>query len=177
MQVKNETQTGLTAEIKIVPPWAWALAGIVFVAAQVFFNVVVARHSGTPPAWGRALMGLGAGIGGGCFLLLIGYINRDAKRRGMSPTLWTLVAILIPNGLGILLYFILRQPRSSACPQCGSAVQTGFNFCPRCSYKLGTSCPQCQRVVGLTDVYCPYCGTSLRNQAAPASSPPTKLPG
>jgi RNA polymerase subunit RPABC4/transcription elongation factor Spt4 len=177
MQVENETQTGLTSEIKIVPPWAWTLAVVAFAAAQWFFNIAVARHSGAPPAWARPLLGLLAGIGAGCYLLLIGYVNRDAKRRGMSPTLWTLVAILIPNGLGIILYFILRQPRSSACPQCGNAVQTGFNFCPRCSYKLSPSCPQCQRVVGVNDVYCPYCGTSLLNQAVPASSLPTKLPG
>jgi hypothetical protein len=90
---------------------------------------------------------------GGCILLLIGYVNRDAKRRrGMSPILWTLAAILIPNGIGFLLYFILRQPLRSTCPQCENAVQTGFNFCPRCNYKLGLSCPQCERVVGVNDV-------------------------
>jgi RNA polymerase subunit RPABC4/transcription elongation factor Spt4 len=177
MQVKNEIQTGLTSEIKIVPQWAWALAVVGFFIALFFFNVMVARQSNAPPAWARPLLGLLLGLVLGCFLLLIGYINRDAKRRGMSPTLWTLVAILIPNGLGILLYFILRQPRSSACPQCGSAVQTGFNFCPRCSYKLSPSCPQCQHVVGVNDVYCPYCGTSLPSQAVPTSRPPTKVPG
>lgn len=177
MQVRNETQTGLTAEIKIVPLWAWVLAGIGFVAAQVFFNVVVARHSGGPPAWARPLLGLMAGIAGGCYLLFIGYINRDAKRRGMSPTLWTIVAVFIPNALGIILYFILRQPLRNACPQCGNTVQTGFNFCPRCSYKLSPNCPQCQRGVGVNDVYCPYCGISLGNQPAPVSSPPAKLPG
>jgi len=167
MQVKNETQTGLTAEIKIVPLWAWTLAVIAFVAAQILFNGVALWHSGAPPAWCRAVLGLLAGVGAGCFLLLIGYINRDAKRRGMSPTLWTIMAVIIPNALGIILYFLLRQPRSSACPQCGSPVQTGFNFCPRCNHKLGPSCPQCQRVVGVNDVYCPYCGTVLRNQVAP----------
>jgi RNA polymerase subunit RPABC4/transcription elongation factor Spt4 len=174
MQVKNETQTGLTAEIKIVPPWAWTLAVFAFVAAQWYFNIAVARHSGAPPAWARVVLGAMAGIGSGCYLLFIGYINSDAKRRGMSPTLWTLVAILIPNGLGILLYFILRQPRRSACPQCGNAVQTGFNFCPRCSCKLSLSCPQCQRLVGVGDLYCPYCATSLRNQAVPTSRLPTE---
>ena len=171
MQIKNETQTGLTAEIKIVPPWAWALAGIAFIAAQWFFNLALAGES-KPPAAVRALLGLLAGVGAGCFLLFIGYINRDAKRRGMSPTLWTIVAVMIPNALGIILYFILRQPRRSDCPQCGSAVQTGFNFCPRCNHKLSSSCPQCQRAVGLNDVYCPYCGTPLRGQAAPVSGPP-----
>jgi len=177
MQVKNETQTGLTAEIKIIPTWAWVLAGIAFVAAQIFFNIAMARHSGAPPAWARALLGAMAGIVGGCYVLFIGYINRDAKRRGMSPTLWTLVSILIPNGLGILVYFILRQPVRSTCPQCGNAIQTGFNFCPRCSYKLSPSCPQCKRVIGANDVYCPYCGTSLRDQAVPASGLPTNLAG
>ncbi len=176
MPIKNETQTGLTAEIRIVPLWAWVLAGIVFVVAQVFFNAVLGRHSGAPPAWGRALMGLGAGLVGACYLLLIGYINRDAKRRGMSPTLWTIVAIFIPNALGIILYFLLRQPLRGACPQCGFAVQTGFNFCPRCSHKLSPNCPQCQRLVGVNDVYCPYCGTSLRDQAGPASELATNLP-
>jgi RNA polymerase subunit RPABC4/transcription elongation factor Spt4 len=177
MQVRTEAPTRLSSEIKIVPLWAWALAGIVFVAAQWFFNIAVARHPGAPPAWCRPLLGLLAGIGGGCLLLLIGYINRDAKRRGMSPTLWTIMAVIIPNALGIILYFLLRQPRSSVCPQCGSAVQTGFNFCPRCSYKLSPSCPQCQRVVGINDVYCPYCGTPLRNPAEPAAGFATKLPG
>jgi len=177
MQVKDETQPGLTSEIKIVPTWAWTLAVVVFFIAQFFFNVVVARHPNAPPAWARPLLGFLLGLVAGSFLLFIGYINRDAKRRGMSPVLWTIVAIFIPNALGIILYFVLRQPLRSACPQCGNAVQPRFNFCPRCSYKLSPSCPQCQRVVGVNDVYCPYCGTSIRNQAVPGSSAPTKLPG
>ncbi len=167
MQVKDETQTGLR-EIKIVPRWAWALAVVGLFVAPVLFNVMMARQSNGPPAWARPLLGLVLGLFVACFLLFIGYISRDAKRRGMSPVLWTIVAIVIPNGLGIILYFVLRQPLRSACPQCGNAVQPGFSFCPRCSYKLSPSCPQCQRVVGVNDVYCPYCGTLLRNQAVPA---------
>jgi len=177
MQVKDETQPGLKSEIKIVPTWAWTLAVVVFFIAQFFFNVMVARHPNAPPAWARPLLGFLLGLVAGSFLLFIGYINRDAKRRGMSPVLWTIVAIFIPNALGIILYFVLRQPLRSACPQCGNALQAGFNFCPQCNYKLSPSCPQCQRVVGVNDVYCPYCGTSLRNQAAPASGLPTTLPG
>lgn len=173
MQLKNEPQTGLSSEIKIIPSWAWALTGTVFVAAQWFFNIALASHHDAPPAWARPLLGLLAGAGGGCLLLLIGYINRDSKRRGMSPTLWTLIAIFIPNGLGGLLYFVLRQPLGSACPQCGCGVQAGFNFCPRCNHKLSPSCQQCQRLVGVNDVYCPYCGCSLHAPAIPASGSPT----
>ena len=177
MQVKDEPQNVLKSEIKIVPVWAWALAGIPFIAAQWFFNIAVARHPNAAPAWARPLLGLLLGLVAGSFVLFIGYINRDAKRRGMSPTLWTLVSILIPNALGILLYFVLRQPLRCGCPQCGNAVQPGFSFCPQCNCKLSPTCPQCQRVVGVNDVYCPYCGTSLRNQAAPGSGIPTQVPG
>jgi len=132
---------------------------------QYVFNVIVAHQHDAPPAWARPLLGLLVGIVLGSFLLFIGYINRDAKRRGMSPVLWTIVAVLIPNALGIILYFVLRQPLRSGCPQCGYAVQREFNFCPRCNHKLSPSCPQCQHVVGVTDVYCPYCGTVLRAPA------------
>jgi RNA polymerase subunit RPABC4/transcription elongation factor Spt4 len=166
MQVKNEAQTGLAAEIKIVPLWAWTLTALVFASAQFSFNAMLAGP-GAPPVWARMLLGLLAGTILGGYLLLIGYVSRDSRRRGMSPMLWTLVAIFIPNGLGIILYFILRQPLNRTCPQCGNGVQMGFNFCPRCSCMLSPSCPQCQRVVGGNDVYCPYCGTSLRSPAVP----------
>jgi RNA polymerase subunit RPABC4/transcription elongation factor Spt4 len=177
MQVRNQTPRALAAEVQIVPSWAWVLAVITFVAAQFFFNVFLARQPNAPRAWARPLIGLLAGLFGGFYFLLLGYVNRDAKRRGMSPILWTCVAVLIPNALGFLLYFVLRQPIGQACPQCGNAVQIEFNFCPRCNYKLSPSCPQCERMVGAGDVYCPYCGTSLRNHPASLSNPPTRLPG
>ncbi len=170
MQLKNEPQKGLSAEIKIVPLWAWILASIAFVIAQIPFNFIMAGESGAPLVWARVLLGLLAGAILACYLLFVGYVSRDARRRGMSPLIWTLVAIFIPNGLGIILYFILRQPLHRACPQCGNAVQTGFNFCPGCSYRLSPSCPQCQRVVGGNDIYCPFCGTSLPQNARASSS-------
>jgi RNA polymerase subunit RPABC4/transcription elongation factor Spt4 len=166
MQINNESRTGFGAEIRIVPEWAWVTAGLVFVAVQVAFNILIARQHDAPAAWARVLMGLAAGAVVGCYVLLIGYINRDAKRRGMSRALWTIVAVVIPNCLGILLYFVLRQPLRGACPQCGCAVEVGFNFCPRCNYKLSPSCSQCKRVIGAGDVYCPYCGTAQSGQGA-----------
>jgi hypothetical protein len=165
MRVKNDTRTALTAEIKVIPVWAWILAATAFVGTQLAFDIFVARQPNAPPAWARPLLGLIIGVVSGSYLLLIGYINRDAKRRGMSPTLWTIVAIIIPNALGILLYFVLRHSLRSGCPQCGHSVETEFCFCPQCSYKLSPNCPQCRRLVGPTDAYCPYCGTLLRNPA------------
>lgn len=168
MSINNQNRDILAREIKILPWWAWALAIIPFAAAQWFFNLEIVHYPHVPPRAVRPLLGLLAGVGAAAYVLLIGYVNRDSKRRGMSPLLWTLVAILVPNLLGILLYFVLRQPLVHACPQCGNAVRAEFNFCPRCGSKLAPSCPQCQRIVGLNDDYCPSCGTALRKPEAVA---------
>lgn len=159
MQLKNETKVGFTAEVSIIPVWGWILAVSGFAAMQVVAQVIQQANAPTPIV--RALVGLLAGAVVACYLLLIGYITPDSRRRGMSPVLWTCVAILVPNALGMILYFVLRQPIRSACSQCGSFVQSGFNFCPHCSHKLSPSCPKCQHMVTATDVYCPYCGTPL----------------
>lgn len=177
MQRKNDNQSVLRREIKVVPRWAWALTTVPFLAAQWYFNIAIVRHPHAPPLWARPLLGLLLGVASGAYLLLIGYVNRDAKRRGMSPTLWTLVALLIPNAVGILLYFVLRQPMRRSCPQCGNVVGVEFNFCPRCSYKLSASCPQCQRPVSSEDIYCAYCGTSLPRPAPSASDPVRNVSG
>ncbi len=167
MPVKNETSTRFMDEIRIISPWTFFFVILGFLATIA--AVVYATLSGNPPFPLVAMVPLAilGGIVLGCYILLIGYVNSDAGRRGMSRLAWTLLAIFIPNALGIVLYFVLRQPRIATCPQCGNALQPGFNFCPHCSYKLSPSCPQCQRVVGVNDVYCPYCGTSLHSQAVP----------
>jgi hypothetical protein len=89
-----------------------------------------------PPLALRVLLGVIGGTLLGCYVVLIGYVNRDAGRRGMSRGLWTLLAIIVPNALGIVLYFILRKPRTGNCPQCDAEVEPGFSFCPRCRHRL-----------------------------------------
>jgi hypothetical protein len=171
MQVRDEAQTKMSAEIGLIPSWAWALAAFGFISAQIFFDVIMARQLDGPSVAVRAALGTIAGIVLGCYLLFIGYINRDARRREMSPLLWTLVAILIPNCLGFLLYFILRKPLPSAVLPSAGEIQTDFQLCPRCSYKLTRSCPQCERTIGIDDLYCRHCGASLQDQAVRPRAP------
>lgn len=96
-----------------------------------------------------------------CYVLLIGYVSSDAGRRGMSRLGWTLLAIFIPNALGIVLYFVLRKPLIATCPQCGGPLEPGFGFCPQCRHHLNPTCPKCQRSVHAGDKFCPYCGSDL----------------
>jgi len=98
------------------------------------------------------------------FIFLIGYVNRDAKRRGMNSALWTLVVIILfPSSvfIGFLIYFLMREPLPYSCPQCGKTVGARFNFCPNCKCNLHPSCPQCKHEVVETDKYCPYCACEL----------------
>src|SRR5579864_2460627 len=85
MEVKNENQSILAREIKIVPTWAWVLALICFVAAQVFFNAFLPHQKDAPPQWACTLLGLVAGLGGAVCLMFNGCMTREAKRRGLSP--------------------------------------------------------------------------------------------
>lgn len=148
-------------EMKLVPAWAYVLAGIGFVCIQLVMNIVVPTEKNPPSQPLLGFLGFLAGAVLACYLLLIGYVNVDAGRRGMSRTLWTLLVIFVPNALGFILYFLLRQPAMQPCPQCHTAVQPSFNYCPTCHTKLHPHCAQCQRAVRLTDTFCPYCGFKL----------------
>jgi RNA polymerase subunit RPABC4/transcription elongation factor Spt4 len=161
MPVKNEASTRFADEIRNISPWAYffALLGFLAMIAVVVFATLADKNA--PPIAVMVLVGIFAGTIIACYIVLIGYINRDAGRRGMSRVLWTLLAIFIPNGLGIVLYFVLRKPRISHCPQCSAIVEPQFGFCPRCRCRLGPVCPQCQRGVNAGDKFCPYCGADI----------------
>src|SRR5260370_20211884 len=44
------------------------------------------------------------------------------------------------------------------CPRCGSEVQSGFAFCPKCGTKQPSSCPGCGYMCAPDFAYCPKCG-------------------
>jgi hypothetical protein len=85
--------------------------------------------------------GLLAGIVISIWILGLGYVNADARRRGMPPILWTLIAAFIPNLLGFLLYFALRQPIALPCPHCGQAMRAEQRFCSWCGYQGVSTLP------------------------------------
>jgi hypothetical protein len=66
------------------------------------------------------------------WILALGFVYGDAKRRRMPAGLWALVVGLIPNLIGFLLYFALRQPLLAACGSCGGGVGRSQRFCSIC---------------------------------------------
>ena len=172
----NQPSTRSKDEIHIFAPWAYYLFTLVLLTVAVLFVTVVGRDHNAPRLVIRCLMGILAGTVLGCYAVLIGYINQDSGRRGMSRVLWTLMAIFVPNGLGIVLYFVLRKPRTAHCPKCDAEVEPGFSFCPRCQNRLQPTCPHCQRSVDPGNKFCPYCGGALDQAAGVASAVTTSQP-
>jgi hypothetical protein len=107
----------------------------------------------------------------GAYVLLVGYVFADAKRRGMNHVLWTLLAIFIPNAIGIILYFILREPVAVSCPCCGAKAKKGHAFCAGCGTAVRVACPQCRQPVEPAWRNCASCGADLGGRPEGASAP------
>ncbi|MGB8012861.1 MAG: zinc ribbon domain-containing protein [Terriglobales bacterium] len=176
----KQTSTRFTDEIRIISPWAFSIAALMVLVGIVVGLVAGIKETNPADVAVRSVLGmvLGAVVGAlvGCYIMLIGYINRDAGRRGMSRLLWTLIAIFVPNGLGIVLYFVLRKPRMAHCPQCDAVVEPGFSFCPHCRNRLQPVCPNCQHSVSSADKFCPYCGGAMElSVGSPSASAPGQV--
>jgi hypothetical protein len=159
--IAGNGNAGLRGEIRIIPGWAFAVAAVVFILVPVlFFTFVWSDDSGAPRAFGFLVSFL-PGTVIAFLTLMIGYVNADAGRRGMSRALWTLLVIIIPNAIGFILYLLLRSPIKIACTQCGSMADPRVNFCPRCGFNFQPTCPHCRATVRPGDVFCTTCGKQL----------------
>jgi len=155
---------------RMIPVWSIVVASLAFVLVEYYFWVVAPeqRHHGPPPLGFRIYFNLSWGVIAALYFLMVGYISKDAPRRGMSTRFWMLVCFVMPGGIGAVLYFLLRQPEVSRCPACSTNVQSDFHFCPQCNYRLTANCGNCFRTVRTTDQYCTRCGHELATDQLPA---------
>ncbi|HUI73993.1 MAG TPA: zinc-ribbon domain-containing protein [Candidatus Acidoferrum sp.] len=169
-------------ELKVIPRWlVWFFASL-FVIAQIVALLINLSGvgndgriwpdelAGHPVLASLALAGIvtGAALVLSSFFFLLGYVYRDAKRRGMNPPLWTLVCLLLAwpfFAIGFIIYFLVREPLPYPCPRCGNLVGPRFNFCSNCKCNLHPSCPNCNREIAETDKFCPYCAQELSTSA------------
>jgi len=116
----------------------------------------------------------GAALFLSCTLFMFGYVYRDAKRRGMNASLWTLLVLILSPAyllIGLIIYLLVREPLPYTCPQCAAIVNARFNFCPNCKYNLHPACPACQREVDDDDKFCPFCATELHHAPKSPADP------
>lgn len=160
-------------ELMVIPKTARVIACIAYVVPAILINLGI-RYSGDkqtaalPPA-GKLALTFFVPILLVALVLLIGYVYGDAKRRGMRYIMWTLLATFVPDAIGIILYFILRDPLPRRCPACGGMVLAKYVFCPHCGASTQPTCPQCGKPVEPTWANCPYCGDKLPRQTANAA--------
>jgi RNA polymerase subunit RPABC4/transcription elongation factor Spt4 len=174
-----------TEELKLIPRWLIFLCVVLYFVALC---IAIAVNINNPPAerfapeWNDlskqtlALAGLVTLVSVvlSCYLFMLGYVYRDAKRRDMHPALWTLAVFILNQGsgvLGLIIYLLLREPLPYPCPSCANLVSAQYNFCPHCKYNLHPACPQCGREVSDADKFCPFCATELTHAPAPIPAP------
>ena len=154
----------LFAELRIIPRTAYVLGIAAYLTlATLLWRLGIARdpQAGKWPLPGQIAISYGMPLVILALFLLVGYVNADAKRRGMRYVMWTFLALLIPDGIGIILYFILRDPLPKPCPGCSVLLKKGYVFCPHCGTPLQPTCPQCGQAVEIGWANCPHCGTKL----------------
>jgi hypothetical protein len=154
---------------RMIPVWSIVVASISFVLVEYYFWIIAPgqRHHAPPPIGFRIYFNLSWGVVVALYFLMVGYISKDAPRRGMSVRFWMLVCFVMPGGIGAVIYFLLRQPEMTRCPACSTHVQSDFHFCPQCNYQLTANCGNCFRSVRGTDQFCTRCGHELASDHMP----------
>lgn len=161
-------------EWDLIPGAAFVIAGLVYLAYLTLMGFVwlagpiIEGDAIHPILWGWFFITAALGVLIVLFVLLVGYVWSDAKRRGMNAVLWVLLAIFIPNAIGIILYFILRDPQPVPCPSCGTPAGKGQAFCAACGASVRQACPQCRQPLEKGWTHCGSCGAAVR----PSTPPP-----
>jgi hypothetical protein len=153
----------LTARVKIIPPSAWIVGITMAVVLVLPLWLGPMRYDSEMTTWPLvAKLGLISIIP--LFILtysaLVGFIYADAQRRRMRHVMWAWLA-LVPYFVGVILYFILRDPLPVPCSNCGTDVPQAFAFCPGCGAAIHPTCGQCGKSLQREWLNCPHCGTRV----------------
>ena len=154
----------LSEGMRIIPKTARVVAAIIYLSVAAALWLGPISHDRVMKGWPTELklpLTLLAPLVLVIYVLLVGYVHGDAKRRSMRYALWTLIAIFVPYGIGMIIYFVMRDPLPAPCPGCSAAVPASFTFCPHCGFAIRPTCSQCGKPVENAWVNCAYCGTKL----------------
>ena len=151
------------ARLRLIPRPAWITGILLSVLLVLPLVIGPMRFDPEMGAWPwPAKAGLVAVVP--AFILiwsaLVGFIYADAKRRRMRHVMWAWLA-MVPYFIGVILYFILRDPLPTPCRRCGTEVPPAFAFCPGCGASIHPICSQCGKSLQPEWANCPHCGTRL----------------
>lgn len=136
-----QAASSFTEEVKLIPRWSIAAAAVAFVFMQYLSWVILPAHRlrpATAPFGMRFYFALSWSTLAAMYMLMVGYVSRDAPRRNMSTRLWVVICLAMPGGIGSVLYFLLRQPVVALCPRAAPAFTPSFISAP----SAPTRCPR-----------------------------------
>ncbi|MBI1738633.1 MAG: zinc ribbon domain-containing protein [Acidobacteria bacterium] len=154
----------LWERMRIIPTTALVVAAILYLTLAATMWLGPISHEREVQEWPMVLklvLTFVAPLIVSIYVLLVGFVYADARRRAMRHTMWTLIAIFVPYGIGMIFYFAMRDPLPAPCPQCNVTVPASFTFCPHCGFAIRPTCSQCGKQVENSWANCAHCGTKL----------------
>ena len=148
---------------RLVIAWLVCAAAACILISTVFWNSGLIKPPDHQPVL-LVMLNVAAVLGLLVFFVLIGlasYVYQDARRRGMPPLLWALIAFFVPYFLGFIIYILLRSPLQALCPACGALSPMTAVHCPKCGRALKEKCAACGAVTETGNRFCPVCGSAL----------------
>lgn len=149
--------------LKTVPVQAWIVGFLFTLITAPLLLAFPLRYDAILHHWplpGKIVLAVAPGLLVTAYAALIGFIYADAKRRRMRHVLWAWLA-LVPYFIGVILYFILREPLPTPCPQCGTGVPRTFAYCPGCGTSVHPVCARCGKGLQYDWLNCPHCGQRI----------------
>ena len=165
MNQMNGAWKAIPATAKAIALFLWAGSGLLLRFAAVPSDHQMQQWQ----EWQKVLFAFGIPLIIVMYVLFAGFVYGDAKRRGMRYVMWTVIAAMMPYLVGVILYFVVRDPLPTTCANCGTMAQRGFAYCSKCGAELTRSCKSCNRTVDLGWEHCAYCGADL---GIPSAAPP-----
>src|SRR5260370_33425573 len=116
-QRRDRSQEAIAAgedHLSLIPAWSVVLAILVFVAVQYLFHGVMPHHKHEMLPM-RLLRGYSWGTAVASYVLLVGYVGRDVKRRNMPAGLGMRRVVARRGASGALGWVRVRRSRRFRC--------------------------------------------------------------
>jgi hypothetical protein len=152
-------KTTLREDLRMVHPAAWVLMAIWLLVWVILLIPAIMRKSPNADFVPLVLTVPAAVI---ClYIFMVFWVNADAKLRRMNSFQWTLIAALVPYGVGFIVYLASRLPIPKPCSACGSVEFASYPFCHSCGARRSQQCPVCGKPVEAGWKVCAHCGQML----------------
>ncbi len=147
-------------ELRIIPKWlVWTCISLYILALIAGVGINLGNlHFGEPifPGDGSlrghpalSCFALAGAITVGAFvfslfLFILGYVYRDAKRRGMNPALWTLLVLILSAGyvfIGLIIYLAGARAAAIRLPAMRGHRFSALQFLPQLQIQPASRLP------------------------------------